>query len=151
MLESSEGTAKQQLQLRRRVELQVTEQHSATQRQAPTLTSPYRLPVVAPSFTPPPPPTVQLSARRVIATTRGSPRKAAATDRRDVFTQCRYGEVSFALNQFNMAYPSFVCSMNAYSPRQESELAINIRKATSIEEVSPKRMSAKSETYGRSL
>jgi hypothetical protein len=34
--------------------------------------------------------------------------------------------------------------------RQESELAINIRKATSIEEVSPKRTSATSETFDRS-
>ena len=30
--------------------------------------------------------------------------------------------------------------IHTYAPRQESELAINIRKATSIEEVSPKRM-----------
>lgn len=37
-----------------------------------------------------------------------------------------------------------------YMLRQESELAINIRKATSIEEVSPKRTSATSETTDRS-
>ena len=48
-------------------------------------------------------------------------------------------------------------TMNLYGPllrtespsRQESELAVNIRKATSIEEVSPKRMSAASAGHDR--
>ena len=44
-----------------------------------------------------------------------------------------------------MYKPEWMCKTDK-EYRQESELAINIRKATSIEEVSPKRTSATSET-----
>lgn len=48
-------------------------------------------------------------------------------------------------SQSSMSYPMLMPL--AHDPyRQETELAINIRKATSIEEVSPKRTSATSET-----